>query len=370
MLLMKRIFLGIAALVLIFLGGNGTQSSNTLMQGSGAVGLVIGLIVLYVFAKLIWKAMGCLPSLVLLGGIVFFLFYAIGAFEGGVNNIVPNLKNFFGVNRASMSGSATEGNALQVENDNGDIVINESFDDIAPISETSADTPLITETPQTNNAPESPAAKAMVQPELIKEPTTVKQPEQQKENGGFMGFMNNLMGGGNNDNTSVKAPKDFNPNDYPAVTGSVKVVDGDTLIMRGHYIRLYGIDAPHINQSCANSQGRSYACGKEASRWLEGWIQDNELECHVLKQDSKGNVVGTCALGQYDLGAALVTAGWAVTLPENAIYKPYEEQAQRARRGMWQGQFYKPWDWVKIQSKKPKIKVIKQNNKKMLWDYL
>ena len=70
-------------------------------------------------------------------------------------------------------------------------------------------------------------------------------------------------------------------------------------------------------------------------------------------------------------GAALVNAGWAVADPkQSAIYVPYEQQARDNGRGLWQGQFYKPWDWREIQSKKPKIKVIKPKQpKKSILDF-
>ena len=82
-------------------------------------------------------------------------------------------------------------------------------------------------------------------------------------------------------------------------------------------------------------------------------------------------MIATCSLGQYDIGAAMVNAGWAVADPsQNDIYLPYQQQAINNRRGLWQGQFYMPWDWREIQSKKAKIKVIKpKNSHKSLFDF-
>lgn len=157
----------------------------------------------------------------------------------------------------------------------------------------------------------------------------------------------------------------FNPNNFPAIYGAARVINGDTLEIRGSYFKLYGIDAPEANQTCADRQGRSYNCGREAALWLKNWITTNELECHVMQRDAKGNMVGTCSLGQYDLGAALVNAGWAVAYQKYTdIYVPYERQAQMNKRGLWQGTFYMPWDWRAMQGKKPKIKVIKPKSRK------
>src|SRR5688572_22588959 len=49
------------------------------------------------------------------------------------------------------------------------------------------------------------------------------------------------------------------------VVGTARVLDGDTLDLAGHRIRLYGIDAPESRQICQR-QGRSYGCGREAQR--------------------------------------------------------------------------------------------------------
>ena len=43
---------------------------------------------------------------------------------------------------------------------------------------------------------------------------------------------------------------------------------------------------------------------------------------------------------------------------------PYEYQARENLRGLWQGQFYKPWDWRVMQTKKPKIKITRPKKAK------
>ena len=46
MVFLKKALLGLGALILIFIGGSGTQSSSLLLQGGGFIGLIIGLVVL------------------------------------------------------------------------------------------------------------------------------------------------------------------------------------------------------------------------------------------------------------------------------------------------------------------------------------
>ncbi len=350
MFFIKKLVLGLAAVILIYLGGSGTQSSNMLFQGGGFIGIIVGLVVLYIFGKMVWRAMGCLPVLLIICLIAGFIMYAIGAFNGGVDKVVPNIMSFLGKNRASSSVSETQVMASTEEEAPAPAVVSAA-------GEPSPAAPLLSE----NFDDVGSAAREQAVPAPAAAPSAAE------EESGLSRLLNSLTG-----SSEPAAPaRAFNPNDYPAVYGVTRVINGDTLEMRGRYIKIYGIDAPESNQTCADGKGRAYRCGQEAARWLKSWISGHELECHVLKQDSKGNMVATCALGQYDIGAALVNAGWAVADPrQSGIYLPYEQQARDNGRGLWQGQFYKPWDWREIQSKKPKIKVIKPKQpKKSILDF-
>lgn len=357
MFFIKKLILGLVAVILIYLGGNGTQSSNMLFQGGGFIGIIVGFVVLYIFAKMVWRAMGCLPVLLIICLIVGFVLYAIGAFNGGVDKVVPNVMNFLGTTGQGLSGEmGTQGAAsvqlVEPENKETAPALSENFSDVAaPVAE------------------DKIIPAPVVQPQAVATQAQVQQPIQQPQStdieSGISKLISSLTGSvGNASAPSVEAAT-FNPKNYPAVYGVVRVINGDTLEMHGRYLRIFGIDAPESNQTCSDSKGRAYRCGQEAARWLKSWISGHELECHIIKQDSKGNMVATCALGQYDIGAALVNAGWAVVdLNQIDIYAPYERQAREDGRGLWQGQFYKPWDWREIQSKKPKIKVIKAKQPK------
>ncbi len=312
MLFLKRLVLGVGALIMILLGGAGTQTQSTLLQGGGFLGLIIGLVVLYIFAKMAWRAMGCLPSLLVIVAVVVFMLYAIGAFNGGVGNVGQALQEFFG---------------------RGQTASQTSFANLSAVGDTTA----------------APIGESLSAPGETA-------PQQAPAASSGQGFLNKLLGG---------KPRGFNPQDYPVVYSTAKVVSGDMLEIQGYYFRLFGIDAPELNQTCADQSGRSYHCGQQAAAWLRGWLQDNELECRVMSRDGKGNMLGVCSLGAYDLGAALVNAGWAVVYAaQTDIYLPYQEQAQENLRGLWQGEFYMPWDWRKIQSRKPKIKIIEQEPKR------
>lgn len=54
------------------------------------------------------------------------------------------------------------------------------------------------------------------------------------------------------------------------------VVDGDTLVLDGLRVRLWGIDAPERNQTCRRD-GQAYRCGEAATQALREWIGRRRL---------------------------------------------------------------------------------------------
>ena len=340
MMFIKKLIMGIAAFFLILWGGAGTQSNNMLLQGGGFIGLIIGLVVLYIFAKMAWRAMGCLPSFLVISAIIIFILYAIGAFSQGIGGVGTMLKSFLG------QGSAPQAQQVRRTQAAGALQLLDEQDFEAEIGEGF-------ETEEMYYVEENAVAP---QP---REAAPQPQPQQAPQTGTFGQLINSLTGSGE----AVSAP--MNPENFPAIYEPARVINGDTLMIAGRYFRLFGIDAPESNQTCADRNGRAYHCGRKAATWLRDWIQDYPLTCHIMQQDSKGNMVGTCKLGEYDLGAALVNADWAVAYPKySQVYVPYEYQARENLRGLWQGQFYKPWDWRVMQTKKPKIKITRPKKAK------
>ncbi len=303
MLFLKKLMFGLGAIIFILWGGAGTQSNNTLLQGGGFMILLVGLVVLYLFLRMAWRAMGCLPSFLIFSGICLFILYAIGAFNGGIGNVGRNLKHFLGQQETSPSSYNSINN--QIEDSTTGEKIGEFVDNI---SEKFSNTP--------------PPAMPSIQ-------------------------------------------------DLPLIRSSVRVINGDVLQIQGYIFRLYGIDAPEKNQSCADKNGRSYRCGLKSASWLRDWILDYELECRIMQQDERGNMIGICSLGQYDIGAAMVTSGWAVAATGIDIYRPYELEARKNKNGLWSGSFYRPEDWRHLSSQKPEIKILKPKNakKKSLWGF-
>ncbi len=145
----------------------------------------------------------------------------------------------------------------------------------------------------------------------------------------------------------------FNLAAYPKISGSISAVRANVFYINGRYVRLYGVDAPDTDQVCSDANGSAYNCGEEAISWIRGWIDQNTIDCYLLKVEPNGTNSAICIWGEYDIGAALVGAGWGVVnANETDIYKPYEAKAQSESSGLWKGTFYSPQDWRDIKNRR------------------
>ena len=129
------------------------------------------------------------------------------------------------------------------------------------------------------------------------------------------------------------------------IVGTATIVDGDTLTVSGLKIRIWGIDAPESQQQC-EADGRSYVCGKEATRYLGSLVAEREAACTVRTHDRYQRAVAVCVVEGKDLGAEMVRAGRALAFVRySSDYVAIEQEARSAGRGLWAGQYTKPWEW-------------------------
>ncbi len=129
------------------------------------------------------------------------------------------------------------------------------------------------------------------------------------------------------------------------LSGTVTVIDGDTIEVGGARVRLFGIDAPETGQMCRRAKG-GWPCGQYATVALDRIAGGKQATCKVQATDSYDRAVAVCVVAGRDLGGEQVRAGWAVAYRRySRRYGDDEDEARRARRGIWQGTFEKPWDW-------------------------
>ncbi len=141
--------------------------------------------------------------------------------------------------------------------------------------------------------------------------------------------------------------------DPNTIVGRARVIDGDTIEIRGQEVRLFGIDAFERRQRCRRADGRRYRCGRTASQTLADKIDDRRIACHKKTVAGSRRTYATCWLNAEDIGAAMVLAGWALADTRRAgDYVLHENRARRRRSGAWQGDFLKPREWRQTRRKR------------------
>ncbi|MAW85219.1 MAG: nuclease [Phyllobacteriaceae bacterium] len=123
--------------------------------------------------------------------------------------------------------------------------------------------------------------------------------------------------------------------------GVAAVIDGDTVRLGGERVRLKGIDAPELDQTCQRA-GATQACGRQARAVLERLTDGRPMRCRGWERDRHGRLLAVCHAGETDLNGAMVASGWAVAF---GAYEAEEARARLERRGMWAGSFDAPRVW-------------------------
>lgn len=126
--------------------------------------------------------------------------------------------------------------------------------------------------------------------------------------------------------------------------GRAEAVDGDTLVVAGHKVRLFGIDAPEIDQTCERG-GRLWSCGKAAKDLLADLVGTAVVECSVQDIDRYGREVAVCVRRGEDIAALMVRQGGAIAYRKySARYVNAEAAARREGLGLWAATWISPED--------------------------
>lgn len=137
--------------------------------------------------------------------------------------------------------------------------------------------------------------------------------------------------------------------DAQTFSGTAVAVDGDSLVIDARRIRLAGIDAPEVTQSC-NREGESWQCGQVAKEQLAALVRGRRVECHGVTVDTYSRTVATCTAGYDDINRTMVEQGWAVAFRKYSdAYVGAEDQARANRLGIWGSEFVPPSDYRRSQ---------------------
>jgi endonuclease YncB( thermonuclease family) len=135
------------------------------------------------------------------------------------------------------------------------------------------------------------------------------------------------------------------------VTGAVKVVDADIVMVDKQRVILWGVDAPERTQKCKVGS-LEWACYEAARRGLGEIIASGEASCTLIdeKPDQFNRRHGVCISAGKDVGGELVRLGYARAYVEQVPdYLPQEEEAKGAKAGIFQdgADVMDPWVWRK-----------------------
>ena len=126
------------------------------------------------------------------------------------------------------------------------------------------------------------------------------------------------------------------------IAGIARVIDGDTIEIKGQRIRLNCIDAPESKQTCKRD-GKERRCGRDATVALHDKIGKKSIRCEGQDEDRYRRIIAMCFIADTDINEWLVLQGWAVAYTRYSHdYVRAEALAKSKRRGVWAGEFVMP----------------------------
>ena len=130
------------------------------------------------------------------------------------------------------------------------------------------------------------------------------------------------------------------------IQGPARVLDGDTLEIGPVLVRLNGIDAPEVTQTCDRKGGGRWRCGKAASEHLAGLTENRQVVCDALDRDPYGRIISRCTVDGVELAGAMIDAGlaWAF-LEYSDLYVSRQAAVAAKDSGIWQAPTQTPWDY-------------------------
>ncbi len=160
----------------------------------------------------------------------------------------------------------------------------------------------------------------------------------------------------------VRAPMEQSDNLIGPAIGNA--IDGETLLLRGVEVQLFGMDAVEVNQVCQDAEGADYPCGRRATYALQTLLRQGAVVCFPLFAVNENRVVAVCELAEdgrgmpsspidfmregrkRNLSRLMIAQGHALSIGIGSEYFGSDQnEAQRQGIGIWQGSFQPPSAW-------------------------
>ena len=150
---------------------------------------------------------------------------------------------------------------------------------------------------------------------------------------------------------------DVKSKEIKTISGTAIVTDGDSIRIDNRKIRLVGIDAPELKQTCQHGI-TEYPCGKMSKEWLNLLVEDFQITCSYSEKDRYKRILGVCYIGNIDsvafkkkvksleLNSMMVKSGHALAYRKYSVaYIEDEDYAKANNLGIWKMNFEFPWDY-------------------------
>jgi len=89
------------------------------------------------------------------------------------------------------------------------------------------------------------------------------------------------------------------PSRAETVSGDVRVIDGDSIVVGGTRVRIWGIDAPEMGTRE----------GDAAKKYLKMLVKDAPVRCEDDGTRIQGRIMAKCFIGAIDIGGVMVMSG-------------------------------------------------------------
>jgi endonuclease YncB( thermonuclease family) len=102
---------------------------------------------------------------------------------------------------------------------------------------------------------------------------------------------------------------------------------------KGYKVAIAGTESIDPAQTCT-SGGVEWQCGIHARTAVRLWLRGRALSCQLPPEADREFIVANCRLGKQDVGAWLVSNGWARAVA-GGPYAAAEQKARKAKAGIF-----------------------------------
>jgi endonuclease YncB( thermonuclease family) len=141
-------------------------------------------------------------------------------------------------------------------------------------------------------------------------------------------------------------------------SGKAYAIDGDSLMVAGNEVRLFGIDAPEYSQKCLNADNIEYPCGMMAKKYTSDLVKNKEVTCYYHIKDFYNRYLAKCYIDNIEIYKTLLKNGMAIIYSyqeTDGEAKAFENQAKDSKIGIWQGAFEDPKDYRRHHKRQSKL---------------